>query len=76
MYNLPEIIRYHRKKSGLSQKELADLAGVGKTVIFDIEKGKTTIQWSTLEKVLIVLNIKIKFESPFINDDKDELQTN
>jgi len=76
VYNLPEIIRYHRKKSGLSQKELADLAGVGKTVIFDIEKGKTTIQWSTLEKVLIVLNIKIKFESPFINDDKDELQTN
>ena len=76
MYNLPEIIRYHRKKSGLSQKELANLAGVGKTEIYNIEKGKTTIQWSTLEKVLIVLNIKIKFESPFINDDKDELQTN
>ena len=73
MNNLSEILKYHRKKSGLSQKELADLAGVGKTVIFDIEKGKETIQWSTLEKVLRVLNIKIKFESPFLNNVKDEL---
>ncbi len=70
MYKISEIIRYHRKKGGLSQKELADLAGVGKTVIFDIEKGKTTIQWSTLEKVLSVLNIKIKFESPLFNNIK------
>jgi len=73
LYNLSEIIKYHRSKSGLSQKELADLAGVGKTVIFDIEKGKTTIQWITLEKVLRVLNIKIKFESPFLNNSKNEL---
>ena len=72
MYNLYEIIKYHRNKSGLSQKELADLAGVGKTVIFDIEKGKTTIHWSTLEKVLGVLNIKIKFESPFFDNSKNE----
>jgi y4mF family transcriptional regulator len=73
MYNLSEIIKYHRKKGGLSQKGLADLAGVGKTVIFDIEKGKTTIQWSTLEKILSVLNIKIKFESPLFNNVNDEL---
>jgi transcriptional regulator with XRE-family HTH domain len=34
------IIRFHRKKSGLTQKALADIAGVGKTVVFDIENGK------------------------------------
>ena len=64
---LNEIVKYHRKVSGLNQKELADLAGVGKTVIFDIEKGKETIQFSTLAKVLKILNIKIEFNSPLLN---------
>lgn len=63
---LSEVIRFHRKKSGLTQKGLADLAGVGKTVIYDIEKGKETIQLDTIKKILSVLNIKIKFESPLM----------
>ena len=66
--NISQIIKFHRKKSGLTQKELADLAGVGKTVIFDIEKGKESIQFSTLQKVLIVLNVKIKFEGPLMEE--------
>jgi y4mF family transcriptional regulator len=64
---LSEVIIIHRKKSGLTQKGLADLAGVGKTVIYDIEKGKETIQLDTIKKILSVLNIKIKFESPLMN---------
>lgn len=63
---LSEVIRMHRKKSGLTQKGLAELAGVGKTVIYDIEKGKETIQIDTIKKILSVLNIKIKFESPLM----------
>jgi transcriptional regulator with XRE-family HTH domain len=39
-----DIIKFHRQKSGMTQLELADLAGLGKTVIFDIEKGKTSIK--------------------------------
>jgi len=66
--NLGEVIKYHRKISSLSQKELAELAGVGKTVIFDIEKGKDTIQLSTLLKVLNVLNIKLDLTSPLMNE--------
>jgi HTH-type transcriptional regulator / antitoxin HipB len=73
MQNLNNLIKFHRKKCGLSQKELADLAGVGKTVVFDIEKGKTSIQWATLQKILTVLNIKIKFESPLLSNSKDEV---
>jgi HTH-type transcriptional regulator / antitoxin HipB len=68
MITSPEIaktIRYFRKQSGLSQQELAQLAGVGKTVIFDIEKGKITVRLDTLLKVLDVLNIQLKFEKPF-----------
>lgn len=65
-YKMSEIILFHRKKSGLTRNQLADLAGVGKTVIYDIEKGKETIRFLTLQKVLKVLNIKITFTSPLM----------
>ncbi|MGD9064422.1 MAG: helix-turn-helix domain-containing protein [Desulfobacterales bacterium] len=63
---ISDIVLFHRKKSGLSRIQLADLAGVGKTVIYDIEKGKETIRFSTLQKVLKALNIKITFTSPLM----------
>lgn len=69
---MARIVKFHRTKSGLNQKQLADMAGVGKTVIFDIEKGKETIRLSTLLKVFKALNIKIKLESPLINLMEDE----
>ena len=59
-------IIFHRKKSKLTQKQLADLAGVGKTVVFDIEKGKETVQLNSLLKVLSILNIKLKMISPLM----------
>ena len=65
-YDMSEIVLFHRKKSGLTRNQLADLAGVGKTVIYDIEKGKETIRFSTLQKVLEALNIKITFTSPLM----------
>lgn len=64
--SISDIVRFHRKESGLSRKELADMAGVGKTVIFDIENEKETIRFSTLNKVLTALNIKINLESPLM----------
>lgn len=64
---LAQMIRFHRKKSGLSQSELARIAGLGKTVIFDLEKGKISVRFETLIKVLHVLNIKIEFKSPLMN---------
>ncbi len=63
---MSEIVLFHRKKSGLSRNQLVDLAGVGKTVIYDIEKGKETIRFLTLQKVLKALNIKITFTSPLM----------
>jgi transcriptional regulator with XRE-family HTH domain len=45
---------------------LSKLAGVGKTAVFDLEKGKHTIQLDTLLKVLHVLNISISFQSPMM----------
>lgn len=68
---LAEMIRYYRKESGLSQKDLAKIAGIGKTAIFDLEKGKKTIQLNTLLKILEVLNIKMHFEPPFPQQGKN-----
>ena len=64
---LAVVIRKHRKAAGLSQLQLAEMAGVGKTAVFDVEKGKETIQLDTLRKILTVLNIKIQLTSPFMN---------
>jgi transcriptional regulator with XRE-family HTH domain len=57
----------HRKAAGLSQLQLAEMAGVGKTVVFDIEKGKETIQLDTLRKIFRVLNIKVVLQSHLMN---------
>jgi HTH-type transcriptional regulator / antitoxin HipB len=61
-----DIIRTHRKAAGLSRAQLSEMAGVGKTVIYDIEKGKQTIQLDTLLKILKVLNIKFELKSPLM----------
>lgn len=53
-----------RKKAGLTQKELADFAGVGKTVVFDVEKGKDSVRFCTLLKIFKLLNISIVLQSP------------
>ena len=63
-YVLAEMVLKHRKQAGLSQKALADYAGVGKTVIYDIEHAKPSVQTNTLVKVLAVLNIQIVLQSP------------
>ena len=68
---IPELVRTHRKKSLLSQTALASLAGVGKTVIFDLEHGKMTIQLDTLIRILSALNIEIKFYSPLLQAMKE-----
>jgi DNA-binding XRE family transcriptional regulator len=65
-HKISDIVLFHRRQSGLSRNQLADLAGVGKTVIYDIEKGKETIRFSTLQNVLKALNIKITFTSPLM----------
>ena len=61
-------VRYHRRRGGLSQRSLADLAGVGKTSVFDIEKGKPTVRLATLMAVLRVLNIDLVLDGPLMNE--------
>ena len=65
---MAEIARFHRKRAGLSQLELAKLAGVGKTAVFDLEKGKETVQLDTLKKILHALNITLRLQSPLMRE--------
>lgn len=60
------IIRFHRKKSGLTQLQLARLAGIGKAAVYDMEHATKSTRIDTLLKVFKVLNIEIKLESPIM----------
>ena len=57
-------IKKHRKIANLSQLELANLAGIGKTTLFEIEKNNEKVSWHNIKAVLTVLNIKFHLESP------------
>lgn len=64
----PLVIRTMRKKAGLTQRELADLAGVGKTLIFDIEKGRQTVSLTHFLKICRALNIDLTLTPPISID--------
>jgi transcriptional regulator with XRE-family HTH domain len=65
---LAVVVRLHRKAARLSRIQLAELAGVGKSVIYDVEKGKKSVQLDTLQKILKVLNIRIILTSPLLEN--------
>jgi HTH-type transcriptional regulator/antitoxin HipB len=69
---LKDIVKEHRKRSGLTQAQVAKLAGVGKTVVYDVEHGKESIQYDTLMKILRVLNVSISFQSPLSSSSKNQ----
>jgi HTH-type transcriptional regulator/antitoxin HipB len=76
MQEIAAIVRFHRRKAGLSQVELAELAGLGKTVVFDLEHGKQTIKMDTIARILKVLNITLRFESPLMAAFKESRDAN
>ncbi|MBS0626531.1 MAG: helix-turn-helix transcriptional regulator [Verrucomicrobia bacterium] len=61
------MVRFHRKKARLTQLELANHSDIGKTAVFDIEKGKKTVRLATLLAVFNTLNIQMKFEGPIMH---------
>jgi transcriptional regulator with XRE-family HTH domain len=61
-----QLIRDHRRIAGLTQAQLARLAGVGKTVVWDLEHGKESVQWDTLQKIFHVLNVSVEWRSPLL----------
>jgi serine/threonine-protein kinase HipA len=51
------------------------MAGVGKTAVFDVEKGKETVQLDTLLKIFSILNMELDVKGPLMAqflESKDE----
>jgi y4mF family transcriptional regulator len=49
-----EFVKSRRKANKLSQQELAELAGVGKRLIVELEAGKPTLRMDAVNRVLAV----------------------
>lgn len=47
-------VRERRKAAGFTQRELAELAGVGPRAIWDLERGKPTLRMDVVTAVLRV----------------------
>jgi len=54
-------VKCQRKKRKLSRNKFAKIAGLGKTVVFDIEHGKPTCRTETILRVAEALNIRLFF---------------
>ena len=75
-YDLHKITYFHRKQAKLNRTELANLAGVGKTAIYDLEKGKKTMRWTTIIAILHALNIEVRFNSPLMEKYEKSINQN
>ena len=67
---LGRIVRYHRKRAGLSRKELSALSNVSQSVIYEIERGKTTVKMNSVMKLLHALNLNLDISGPFVAEYK------
>lgn len=56
---LARFVRERRRASGLSQRALAELAGVGVRVVSEIENGKPTLRLDVVNAVLAVFGKRL-----------------
>ena len=63
-----QLVRAERKRQGVSQLQLAGLAGTGIRFISDLENGKGTIQVQKLLKVVQALGLGLFLFSPWDNE--------
>lgn len=59
-----KLLRQARKGQRLTQRELQDLSGVGASVIYKLENGRTDVALSSLLHVADALGIQLVAKSP------------
>ena len=59
MSHIASFVKYHRKKLGLTQEELASKAGVGLRFVREMEQGKETLQLDKVNQVLALLGFSL-----------------
>ena len=73
--HIASAIRAHRRAQSLTQKQVAKMAKLSTSVVFDIEHGKESVLTKNLFKVLAALDLKIELVSPisrYILDDEEK----
>lgn len=60
--DLGKLIKHRRKVLGLTTRELADLTGMSKTTISQIESGVGNPTFEVLKNIFEYLNLEIKVE--------------
>ena len=63
-----KLVQSERKRQGITQLQLAEMAGTGIRLISDIENGKDTVQVQKLLKVLHTLGFGVFVFSPWDNE--------
>lgn len=65
--DIGRLVQTERKRQGLTQLQLAGLAGTGIRLISDIENAKGTVQIQKLLKVIQTLGLGVFIYSPWEN---------
>ena len=65
---LANLVRFHRKRAGLSQVDMAAMADVSRKVVQDLEAGRDGVSWRNLMAVLAVLNVRLRPTGPLIDE--------
>ena len=60
--SLGAAIRHYRQQAGLSQAELADLTGLHRSYLSDLERGRETEQVKRILRVLKQLGVRMTLE--------------
>jgi len=60
--SLGAAIRHYRQEAGLTQAELAELAGLNRTYLSDLERGAETEQLRRLLRVLKQLGVRMTLQ--------------
>ena len=62
LMSLAEVIKGRRKTLSISQKDLAEMAGIGLATVKDIERGKGNPSMGTVSRIMEVLGMEIVFK--------------
>ena len=65
---LGKLIKHRRKVLGLTTRKLADLTGMSKTTISQIERGVGNPTFEVLQNIFEYLNLEIKVEVKNVNN--------
>ena len=59
---IQEVMRLQRKALGITQQDLADMSEIAISTIKKIESGKGNPSLSTVEKIMDILGMEVKYE--------------